>query len=213
MEPIIKILIICHAVFGGLALLTGLISIIAFKGKNLHKKSGKLFVYNMIISGTIAMVIAVLPNHENPFLFAIGIFTTYLVLTGFRALRFKNKISDLKLDKFISWFMIFTGFMMILLPAILTNKFNIVLGVFGLLGIALSIQDLRLFNNVERLQKGWLKLHIGKILGGYISAVTAFVVVNQVFPGFYGWFVPSIIGSVYIAYWQRKVNSRSKVSH
>ena len=78
MESAINILIITHATFGGIALLTGLISIIAYKGKNLHKKSGKFFVYTMITSGLIAMFIAVLPNHECPFLFAIGIYCTCL---------------------------------------------------------------------------------------------------------------------------------------
>ncbi|MFK8037527.1 MAG: DUF2306 domain-containing protein [Crocinitomicaceae bacterium] len=205
MESLVKILIIVHATFGGIALVTGLISMIVYKGQNLHKKSGKIFVYTMLISAVTALFIALMPNHENPFLFAIGIFSTYLVLTGYRALRFKRKQISLKLDIALAWVMAVTGFLMIVMPTILTQKFNIVLGVFGIVGISLAIQDLRLFRNSKRLQKGWLKLHIGKIMGGYISAVTAFIVVNQLIPGIYGWLLPTVLGSAFIAYWMRKV--------
>ncbi|MFD1551448.1 DUF2306 domain-containing protein [Putridiphycobacter roseus] len=205
MDATIKLLIIAHVALGGIALLTGLLSIIAYKGKNLHKKSGKFFVYTMISSGLIAMVIALLPKHESPFLFSIGIFSTYLTLTGYRALRFKRQNISLRIDITMAWLMVVTGFLMIILPTILTLKFNIVLGVFGILGISLAIQDLKLFSKPKRLRKGWLKLHIGKIMGGYISAVTAFIVVNQFIPGIYGWLVPTLIGSVFIAYWMRRV--------
>ena len=44
------------------------------------------------------------------------------------------------------------------------------------------------------------------MIGGYIAASTAFVVVNEFFPSFYGWFIPGIIGGFFIAYWLRKLN-------
>ena len=109
MEKTIQILIYIHAAFGGIALLAGLVSIIAKKGKNIHRKSGLIFFYSMMLSGIIAMIVAVLPNHESPFLFAVGIFSLYFVLTGNRALNFKRKKTDLKIDKLISIIMIITG--------------------------------------------------------------------------------------------------------
>ena len=90
MEKLIQIMIYIHAGFGSLALFAGTITIIATKGSVRHKKFGLLFFNSMVISGLIAMIVAVLLNHENPFLFAIGIFSLYFVLTGFRALRFKQ---------------------------------------------------------------------------------------------------------------------------
>ena len=208
MEKTIQILIYIHAAFGGIALLAGLVSIIAKKGKNIHRKSGLVFFYSMMLSGIIAMIVAVLPNHESPFLFAVGIFSLYFVLTGNRALNFKRKNPDLKIDKLISIIMIATGVLMILLPIILTKSINIVLVVYAIVGIIFSVSDLILFRNPERLRKGWLKLHLGKMLGGYISATTAFVVVNEFFPSFYGWFIPGIVGSFIIAYWMRKMNKK-----
>ena len=208
MEKMIQIFIYIHAAFGGFALLAGLVSIIAQKGKNIHRKSGLIFFYSMMLSGIIAMIVAVLPNHESPFLFAVGIFSLYFVLTGNRALNFKRKNPDLKIDKLISIIMIATGVLMILLPIILTKSINIVLVVYAIVGIIFSVGDLILFRNPERLRKGWLKLHLGKMLGGYISATTAFVIVNKIFPSFYGWFIPGIVGSFIIAYWMRKMNKK-----
>lgn len=209
MENTIQILIYIHAAFGGIALLAGLVSIIAKKGKNIHRKSGLIFFYSMMLSGIIGMIVAVLPNHESLFLFSVGIFGLYFVLTGNRALNFKRKNPDLKIDRLISIIMITTGVLMILLPIILTKSINIVLVVYAIVGIIFSVSDLILFRNPERLRKGWLKLHLGKMLGGYISATTAFVVVNEFFPSFYGWFIPGIVGGFIIAYWMRKMNKKT----
>lgn len=209
MEQTIQILIYIHATFGGIALIAGLISMIAKKGKKIHKKFGLIFFYSMILSGITAMIVAVLPNHENPFLFAVGIFSSYFVITGNRALNFKRKNPDLKIDKLISIIMIITGILMISLPIILTKSINIILVVFAIIGIIFSVKDLLLFKNPEKLKKGWLKLHLGKMIGGYISATTAFVVVNEFFPSFYGWFIPGIIGGIIITYWTRKMNKKT----
>lgn len=209
MEKSIQILIFIHASFGGLALISGLISMIAKKGKNIHKKSGLIFFYSMVLCGFSAMTVAILPNHKNPFLFAVGIFSLYFVLTGNRALNFKNKNPNLRIDRYISIVMIVTGALMISLPILLTKSINIILVVFAIVGIIFSVRDLMLFNKPERLKKGWLKLHLGKMIGGYISATTAFVVVNDFFPSFYGWFIPGIIGSFIITYWIRKLNRKT----
>jgi uncharacterized membrane protein len=211
-EEATQILIYVHAAFGGIALLTGLVSILAKKGKKIHRKSGLIFFYSMLLSGITAMIISVMPNHESPFLFAVGIFSLYFVLTGKRALNFKRKSPDLKIDKMISSIMIFTGVLMIALPIVLTKSIIIILAVFAIVGILFSIKDFILFKTPERLREAWLKLHLSKMLGGYIAATTAFVVVNQFFPGIYGWFIPGIIGGFFIAYWSRKMNKKTNTN-
>lgn len=204
-EKIIQVIIFIHAAFGGLALLSGLVAILSKKGSLVHKKSGLIFFYSMLISAIIAMVVAVLPNHESPFLFAIGIFSTYFILTGFRALQFKKGIPKL-VDKIISITMLCTAILMILLPLILTKSINIVLTAFGILSFILSFRDLKLYQNHEKLKANWLKIHLGKMMGGYIAATTAFVVVNNYFSSIYNWFIPAIIGIPYIFFWFNKLN-------
>ncbi|CAM1361085.1 DUF2306 domain-containing protein [Tenacibaculum xiamenense] len=202
----ISVLIFTHATLGGTALVSGLISMLVKKGNNTHKRSGLVFFYSMTLCALSAMTISVLPNHVNPFLFSIGIFSLYFVLTGKRALNFKKQKNNLRIDRLISISMIFTGILMILLPIITMRSINIVLLVFAVIGISFSIRDLILFSKPQKLKNGWLKLHLGKMVGAYISASTAFVVVNELLPSFYGWFIPGIIGSIIITYWLRKVS-------
>jgi uncharacterized membrane protein len=209
-EQIIQILIYFHALFGCVALLSGFISLIAKKGKKTHKKSGKLFYYCMLLSALTALIIASLPQHESSFLFAIGIFSSYFIITGYRALRFKNRNISLKTDKIISLVMIFTAILMILYNPLVHQKINIVLTVLGIVGLIFSTRDLILYKNTDQLNKVWLKLHLGKMIGGYISATTAFVVVNNFFSSFYGWFVPGTIGGFYIIYWIKKLNKQQQ---
>ncbi|WP_430908911.1 DUF2306 domain-containing protein [Maribacter sp. 2-571] len=206
MEPIAKILIYIHAATGGLALLAGLISLIATKGFTLHRRSGLVFYFSMLVSALTALVVATIPNHQSPFLFAVGVFSLYFILTGKRALRFKKKKYDLHWDKRISWMMIVTGILMVILPMLVSKTLNIVLCVFAGLGIVFSVRDLLLFKNRDKLQKVWLKLHLGKMMGAYISATTAFVVVNELLPGLYAWFLPGLAGGVLIVFWIRKLN-------
>ena len=49
------------------------------------------------------------------------------------------------------------------------------------------------------------------MIGGYISATTAFVVVNEFFTGIYGWFIPGTLGGLYIIFWIRKLNRKQSV--
>jgi uncharacterized membrane protein len=208
-EKVTRILIYSHAFLGGIALFSGMISLIAKKGKILHRKSGKVFLLSMLSSALTALIISILPKHESAFLFSIGVFSSYLILTGYRAISYKSKNVNLTIDKIISWTMIVLAFLMMFYNPIFNNKVNIVLTVFGIVGLFLSIRDLILYKNIERLTAGWLKLHLGKMIGGYISATTAFVVVNDFFPSFYGWFIPGIIGGFYITYWMNKLKNKT----
>jgi hypothetical protein len=83
------------------------------------------------------------------------------------------------------------------------------LTVYGLVGLIFSIRDLDLYKDREKLKNDWLKIHLGKMIGGYISATTAFVVVNNFFPSIYGWFIPGIFGGIYISYWMMKLNKKT----
>lgn len=208
MKTLATYLIYIHATLGSIALLAGFIAIITKKGSNFHKKSGLIFYYTMLTTALSALVIAVLPKHESPFLFTIGIFSSYFIITGNRALRFKKPNPSLLVDKIISTCMIFTGIFMIFYPLISTGKMNIILTIFGVIGAIFAFRDLLLFKNTKKLRKNWLKFHIGKMLGGYIAAVTAFIVVNQFIPGIAGWFIPGIFGSVYITYWFWKLKKK-----
>jgi len=156
------------------------------------------------------LLISVLPNHISPFLFCIGIFSAYLILSGYRSIRLKRKGMDLRPDKILAAIMIITGLAMIFYPVLIEGAINIVLLVFGVLGILFGLRDFQLFNKPESLRKKWLNRHLGNMTGGYIAAVTAFFVVNDIIGGLFNWFLPTVIGSIYISYWIRKLNPKKR---
>ncbi len=210
-----QILIIFHAAGGFIALLAGSISIIAKKGNQWHKKSGKFFYYAMMIAGGSGIIASTLPGHHNPFLFVVGLFSIYLVLSGYRALRFKKlkHVAQLKWDRVISWSMLCVGLGMILYGVRslwIGSAMGWVLVIFGMIGALNALQDLRAMRDIKLLRKKSLRLHIGKITGAYIAAFTAFFVTNQILPSLLSWLLPTIFGVIYITYWLRKTRIKRK---
>lgn len=197
-----------HAPFGGLALLTGGLALVSKKGNYLHKKSGIIFYYAMLISALAALFISILPNHESAFLFSIGVFSSYFLLSGYRSLKFKKLNHSIVLDKVIAYIIVITSISMIIFPFLFYQQLNIILLIFGGIGILFGLRDLLLFRDQKRLKMKWLKLHVGKMTGGYISAITAFFVVNQILINLWNWFLPGVIGSIYITFWIRKLKKQ-----
>ena len=207
-----QILIYMHAGLGGIALLTGGLALFVKKGSKIHRKSGKAFYYTMLASAILALIVSILPGHYSPFLFCIGVFSIYFLLTGIRSLKFKRGDINIKIDSIIAYLIIITGLIMIMYPVVLDGEINIVLLVFGIVGLVFGIRDLRLLKDLKRLKKRWLKSHLGKMTGGYIAAVSAFFVVNEILPGVWNWFVPMIVGSTYITYWMMKLYKKKTIA-
>lgn len=215
MEETIKIFIYIHAFFGGLGLITGIGSSIVKKGSPIHKKFGKLFSIGMFTSSIISLPIACMPNHENPFLFLIGLFTIYLVLVGNRALTFKpkQKLEANNLDKLISGSMFVISLLMIglgLLGFIQKIDNSILYLFFGGFGTLMTIKDFLFFKNFKEKKNAWLISHIGKISGALIASVTAFIVAGLGLGNIISWILPSIIGTFYISYHSRKYKPKKK---
>ncbi|CDF79315.1 conserved hypothetical membrane protein [Formosa agariphila KMM 3901] len=214
MEETIKILIYIHAFLGGIGLITGVWSVLVKKGSLMHKKMGKIFSIGMIGSTLISIPISWLPNHENLFLFLIGLFTIYLVLAGNRALTFKTKDKADWIDKLISGSMCFFSFVMISIGTyglIRGNSLSVLYLFFGGFGLLLSIKDFIFYNTPKRFKQAWLISHIGKMIGALIASITAFIIAGLGIGHIIAWTVPTILGSIYIIYWKRKVRSKRVV--
>ncbi|MCK8522936.1 hypothetical protein M0D21_15265 [Aquimarina sp. D1M17] len=210
MEQTITILIYIHAFLGGLGLISGLFSVITKKGSSFHKKFGKLFSIGMIGSSLISLPICWLPNHKNLFLFLIGLFTIYLVLAGNRALSFKNKHKKGAnlLDKLISGAMLFFSIVMIIIGIYgITNAIDnsVLFLFFGVFGAFMTIKDFKFYTTFSTSKNAWLKNHIGKMIGAFIASITAFIVAGIGIGSLIAWITPSILGTFYIIYWNRKV--------
>ncbi|MDH7444943.1 hypothetical protein [Aquimarina sp. 2201CG14-23] len=217
MEETIKIFIYIHAFFGGLGLITGMGSIMVKKGSKPHKKMGKLFSIGMITSSLISIPISWLPNHENIFLFLIGLFTVYLVISGNQILTFKSKskLQAKPVDKIISGSMLLISALMTLYGAygISSGNMGYMLFIFfGGFGLSLTIRDFVFYKNFTKTNNGWLSNHIGKMVGAFIASITAFIVAGLGIGNLIAWIVPSVLGTIYIIYWRRKLKTKAVVS-
>ncbi|WP_281987489.1 hypothetical protein [Aquimarina aggregata] len=209
MEQTIKIFIYIHAFFGGLGLLTGIVSIIAKKGTKLHKKTGKLFSIGMITSSLISLPISLMPNHENIFLFLIGLFTIYLVVAGKRALLFKSKHKKQTdwIDKVISGSMLLFSVVMIAVGSygvINVIENSVLFLFFGAFGLFTTVKDFRFYSTYSVAKNAWLTSHISKMIGAFIASVTAFIVAGLGIGNLFAWITPTILGIIYMIYWKRK---------
>ncbi|SFC24798.1 hypothetical protein SAMN05421780_10411 [Flexibacter flexilis DSM 6793] len=214
MENTINILIYIHAFTGGLGLITGLISIFVQKGSTNHKKAGKIFSYAMLISALISLVVARMPNHENLFLFLIGVFTIYMILAGNRALTLKNKTQADLTDKLVSGSMLITsiGMLAIGIFGMIQKIDNSILYVFfGGFGAFMSLKDFQTFRTFTTQKNAWLISHLGRMIGALIASVTAFLVAGLNIGSILVWILPTIIGTAYIIYWSRRYAPKKAV--
>jgi len=212
MESFIKVLIYIHATFGGLGLFSGVASVYFRKGLSLHRNAGHIFSVSMIISSSLSLIISVLPNHQNTFLFLIGLFTIYMIIAGNRALTFKNsdKIEADLFDKIVSGTMLIISLIMLILGVLKIAQIQeaILNFFFAAFGLLLSVNDFRNFKRFKSQKLGWIKSHIGRMIGALIASFTAFIVTGLRLTDVTYWILPTIVGTLLTIYWTRKVERR-----
>ena len=217
MEPTIRILIYIHAFAGGIGLITGFWALAVGKGMRVHKSVGKIFSWSLGFSAALSLVIAVLPRHHNPFLFLIGVFTLYLIAAGNRALKLKgSKLQSVALpDKILSGTMLLFALVMVGKGAVAyfnQQGIGILYFFFGLLAGALAIADMLRYRDFAKAKKGWLKMHLTRMIAALIASVTAFLVAGLSLNSLMAWIAPTIIGTGLIMYWTRRVSPKKKAT-
>lgn len=199
-------LLIIHIILGGTGLLLGTLVMFLKKGDKRHKLIGNIYFYAMLGTGIFAMVLAYL--NLNQFLFITAVFTIYMILTGKRYLK-KKKIGDVtQLDWLLTITMLVFGIAFIGLGTngiMKNNYFGIVLVVFGGLSLLFVYQDYRNFKGKSSIKNFWLTTHLQRMVGSYIAALTAFIVVNNtLLPDILAWLLPTAILVPFISIWRRK---------
>lgn len=166
----LSIILYTHILTGSIALLSGLIPMIAKKGGFLHRKSGLLYFYSMIITILLSLLLSAI--RKNGFLGMVGVFSLYQTIEGFLAIR--NKSLKLNISDWVALPIFAINAVLMLL------SFKIVLIVFAFISFSLifgRIKNLiQLRNGKSLAANSYLRRHIGMILGSYVSALTAFLV-------------------------------------
>ena len=75
-----------HIAAGGLAIVLGAVALSVKKGGNIHRRSGLLFVYAMLVMGVSASILSLLKGRDNGNVVA-GVLTAYFVGTAFTTVR------------------------------------------------------------------------------------------------------------------------------
>ena len=217
MEFFFKTLLIIHIVAGSIGLIAGTINIVRKKGDKSHRLVGKFFFYGMLINAVAGFIMSIL--HTNFFLLIIAVFSFYMTITGHRFLALK-RIHKGQKPKSMDWIITITMFLFavffILYGIYLRvddNNFGIVLLVFGLISILMVRSDIKIYRGTISNENYWLLIHIQRMIGAYIAALTAFLVVNNTYlPPLLAWLAPTIILTPLIVYWSRKNKGKSVVA-
>jgi uncharacterized membrane protein len=213
MEKVHAILLFLHICAGSIGLIAGSINLIRRKSGLRHRQIGRVFTYAMLIAGGTAISLAWI--NPNPFLVIVGLFTIYLVGTGYRYILLRSKQEPRKpevLDLMLIVGMALAGIVFIVLGSIHLfqgNLFGIVYLVFGSVGLLFVRGDIINYRGRSAIFNYWQTAHLQRMIGGYIASLTAFLVVNynffpNIIPGWLFWLLPSIILTPLIIIWSRK---------
>ena len=209
MQQLFTILLFIHIFFGCVGLLTGTLNSIRKKGTKPHFLVGKIFVVSMLINAVAGFIMSVM--HSIPFLLIIAVFSFYMVGTGHRILSLKNTATQgkpLAVDYFLSYLMLFFGTSFVAYGSYIVyhkNSFGIVLLVFGIISLLMVRSDFKIYAGRSKYKNYWLLIHLQRMVGAYIAAVTAFLVTNDYFKlGVILWLLPTVILTPLIFRWSRQ---------
>lgn len=201
-----SIILLLHVVGGSIGLISGMFIIFLRKADQRHQILGKIFSYalgfSMLASFDISM------PKKDIFLFCIGVWTLYMIVTGNRVLKLKNLEAVAKIDYFLSGTMLVFGVSLMgygILQLISQQSMSVVSILFGLISLFLVYNDIKLYRGQTNFKNAYQLAHIQKMTGSFIAALTAFIVVNNtMLPGLIAWLLPTMVLTPLIVMWSRK---------
>ena len=196
-----------HILAGVVALAAAGIAVGSAKGGRLHRRSGNIYTLAMLFVGLSALVLAVV--HPNAFLFAVGVFSLYLVFTGWRAAMVRDG-RPRRLDHAGGAVMALAGLGMLGWGAqgIMAGSGAqpVILVAFGSIGLTMALADWRDWARGPVAGKARIARHLGRMLGGTIATITAAGVVNLGFlPDLVVWLGPTALITPVIFWWTARV--------
>ncbi|MGS4947828.1 hypothetical protein ACVDG3_20325 [Meridianimarinicoccus sp. RP-17] len=200
-------ILILHILAGFTALAMAGAALGTRKGSRWHRRAGNIYVLSMLaVTLTTFALMAIRPNL---FLFVIGIFSFYLVFTGWRAAMLRDGKPRIA-DHLVGGAMALTGVAMLGLGALgLVGDGGaqpVILLVFGSIGLTLALSDWRDWRAGPITGKARIARHLSRMLAGTIATVTAAVVVNLGFlPALVTWLGPTALITPLIVWWNARV--------
>lgn len=200
-------ILIVHIFAGFLALAMAGTALGAAKGGRWHRRAGNLYVLSMLtVTLTTFALVAIRPNL---FLLVIGIFSFYLVFTGWRAAMLRDGRPRWP-DHLAGLAMATTGLLMLSLGlgGLLGTggPQPVILLAFGTIGLTLALSDWRDWRSGSGTGKARIARHLSRMLAGSIATITAAVVVNLGFlPALVTWLGPTVLITPVIFWWNARI--------
>ena len=199
-----------HIAAGVLALLGGFGALVTSKGGRRHRLSGRVYVAAMTaVVATVPVLFAFEQSSLRAFLVLVAVFSGYLVFSGYRTMTGRpvggaTTVDWLGAALVVGACLALGGWGVSLLAA--GTGMGLVLSVFGGIGLAMGVDDLRAFRTGDP-RDGPVVDHLTRMVAGYIATVTAVAVVNLAgtpVPAVAAWLGPTALGVPLILYWQAK---------
>jgi len=234
LDPILRWL---HVITGFLVLGSMIIPMVTKKGGRAHRRAGWVFVISMTIvcvSSAWMCLVAVIGYQGSSvtgrgtmsrefgiFLMVITLLSGNSTYSGIRVLRQKKRTTpnhhylDLGFPASL-------GLSSIALGAWGLVEGNIVLIVFGGLGIASSVRDLKMHLGIPTDKRYWWYVHMSHMFNACISALTAFAVINSenlpdsirsAVPEWFFWIAPSIVLAPILILWRKRYERQFSNNH
>ncbi|TAE18481.1 MAG: hypothetical protein EAZ47_11860 [Bacteroidetes bacterium] len=191
---VLNILKIIHILAGTITLISGTVSMLAAKGKSVHRLSGQIFFWAMAVTTALGLNAGIFKPELRIFI-PIAIISFYQAATGYRILFIKTLHKNQQ-PKLVDWLltigMLLTSLVFVVLGIINLGSdlfFSIVLFAFSSIGLYCCGVDL--YNYIKKPSNKfyWLFIHIFRMSHGFIAAITAFLVNNsKLFP-----FLPQVL--------------------
>lgn len=198
METFHHLNIAVHVIAGSIALLAGLMAILAVKGSKRHIHYGWYFTRLIVIVIATALI-GVFVFKRNTFLLVVTMLSAYNAFSGIRAIRLRGRkpepidyvMPGLTIASALYYLYYIHRIGFIWAP-------GIVYSTVGGLFIVVIYDFCKAFIPVHVLNKAFLYEHIYKMMGAFIAITSAFS--GTVFPQYkpYSQFMPSVIGFGYI---------------
>ena len=211
LDSLLSGMLVVHVAAGVVALLAGAVAIGTKKGGRRHRRFGRVYVAAMAVVVVTAVPLALV--EANYFLFAIAVFSGYLVFAGYRVLARRRPDGGSPLDYAGHGGMILAGTGMVAWGGWGTVAGTVSLGpvlvVFGVIGGTLAVRELQGLRTSPSDPMAWFFGHLALMGGGYIATVTAAVTVNlTVLPPLARWLAPTAIGTPLLLYAARRYEAK-----
>ena len=206
-----------HIATGTLALLVGLIPMLGRKGGPAHVRAGRVYVYSMLVVAVTAVVMCLLQplTQGRLFLTGVAVLSFYLSFSGWRAVRRRQAVLPVA-EVGLAGGSALVGLGMVGAGLGLGDVLFAFFG--GLICTFAGLDAWRAWHPAPAAAPtAWLLRHFIRMGGSYISAITAFIVVNlgrwlpeaaPSWAGLVGWIAPTIIGSYLISRTARRYRAR-----